>query len=315
MSELAVLNKKTESKLDLRRKKDKVIILGYCPYTLADVPWDNPDFEFWGMNDLYTQIPKADRWFEMHVRELVEKTPRSANHLQWLRDAKLPVYMHQHYDDIPFSVEYPLEEIMESYQYGNYLNNSCSYMTALAIHMGYKEIRIYGIDMASDSLLDREYGYQRPSCEYWLGIAAGKGIKIMIPPKADMLKLRFQYGYVEDDEAKVKMQARTQDFQGRMAQMEAEKRNLVSQFQDFVIKSEDMPPEFAPQRLKEIRSHMKSTWSQIDTLDRNLAKYQGAIEDAEYAIRVWSHADETRLFGRTNMYDGKHLFGVPIKEG
>lgn len=313
--QLAVLNKKPEqqekfdiTKIDLKRKKDKVIILGYCPYTLADVPWDNEDFEIWGMNDLYTQIPRADRWFEMHIRELVEKTSRSANHLKWLRDAKLPIYMHNHYDDIPWSVKYPLDEIKNSFPYGDYLNNSCSYMTALAIYMGYKEIRIYGIDMASDMLLDREYGYQRPSCEYWLGIAAGKGIKILIPPKADMLKLRHPYGYVEENEAKVKIESRLQDFRGRIAQGEQQKRDLLEQFYDFIIKAEDGPPEQSFAKIKEIKTQYKNLRAQTENININAAKYQGAIEDAEYVIRVWTYADELKHFGRNGLYDGTNLF-------
>ncbi|MDD5229909.1 MAG: hypothetical protein PHC43_01115 [Candidatus Marinimicrobia bacterium] len=314
---LAVLNhQKTETlqefdivKADLKRKKDKVIILGYCPYTLMDVPWDNPDFEFWGMNDLYTQIPKADRWFEIHVRELVEKTSRSQNHLKWLRDVKLPIYMQEHYDDIPWSVKYPLEEIKKEYPYGDYLNNSCSYMVALAIKMGFKEIRIYGIDMASDMLLDREYGYQRPSCEYWLGIAAGKGIKIMIPPKADMLKLRYQYGYVEENEAKVKIEARLKDFKLKIAQGEQQKRDLMEQFYDMVIKAEDTQPEQAQAKIKEIKNQLKNIRMQISNIDNGIAKFQGASEDAEYVVRVWTFADELKLFGRGSLYDEKKLFG------
>lgn len=310
--ELAVLNKKVEPKieikLDLSRKKDKVIILGYCPYTLADVPWDNPDFEFWGMNDLYTQIPKADRWFEMHVRELIEKTPRSSNHLDWLRKANIPVYMHEKYEDVPYSVKYPLEEIKKEFPYGDYLNNSCSYMVALAIKMGYKEIRIYGIDMASDMILDREYGYQRPSCEYWLGIAAGKGIKIFIPPKADLLKLRFQYGYVEENEAKVKIESRMQDFRNRIAQGELEKRQLFENFYDTIIKADDIPQEFALQKIKELKNQFKSLRSQTEGIDRGISKYQGALEDAEYAVRVWTYADEQKIFGRYGLFDGTNLF-------
>jgi hypothetical protein len=42
-----------------------------------------------------------------------------------------------------------------------------------------------------------EYHYQRPSCEFALGIAFGLGIKIYIPPQADLLKTVHLYGFEE----------------------------------------------------------------------------------------------------------------------
>jgi hypothetical protein len=42
-----------------------------------------------------------------------------------------------------------------------------------------------------------EYGPQRPSCEYFLGIAVGLGIKIVIPKQMDLLKTKFLYGFGE----------------------------------------------------------------------------------------------------------------------
>ena len=45
-----------------------------------------------------------------------------------------------------------------------------------------------------------EYGPQRPSCEFFLGVAAGMGIKITIPPAADLLKTKFLYGFGEREQ-------------------------------------------------------------------------------------------------------------------
>jgi len=55
------------------------------------------------------------------------------------------------------------------------------------------EIIVYGVDMA----VGTEYAHQRPSCEYFLGLAAGLGIKVTIPDEADPLKTRFMYGFEE----------------------------------------------------------------------------------------------------------------------
>jgi hypothetical protein len=273
---------------DLQRKKDKVIILGYSPYSLESVPWENEDFEFWGMNDLYLQIPKADRWFEIHVKEYSESTPRNKQHINWLRNTKVPIMMTKKFEDIKNSVKYPLYEALTMFPYGDYLTNSCSFMLALAIMMGFKEIRIHGIDMASDNLLDCEYGFQRPSCEYWLGIAAGLGIQIVLPPKADMLKKPYLYGYEEDSEKRIKIEARRRDFQQRMANAEQEKRNAVQKMYHAIVKSghEDLINESI------------NFIAQINQLDIMAAKFAGATENSEYVVRVWSNNSELEKYSK-----------------
>ena len=46
-----------------------------------------------------------------------------------------------------------------------------------------------------------EWQNQRPSCEYFIGMAEGMGIKVTIPDEADLLKTRFIYGFEEPKEA------------------------------------------------------------------------------------------------------------------
>jgi hypothetical protein len=46
---------------------------------------------------------------------------------------------------------------------------------------------------------DIEYQSQRPSCEYFIGLARGKGIEVYVPPESDLLKCMYLYGF-EDGE-------------------------------------------------------------------------------------------------------------------
>jgi len=133
---------------------------------------------------------------------------------QMLQEMKTPIYMQEVYPDIPASVRYPLEDIINEFGVERldnsnikdaYFTNSISFMTALAIYEGFEEIHIYGVDMA----VNEEYGEQRPSCEYYLGIARGRGIKIYIPPEADLLKARFMYGYEDDGKAAWELKLKT----------------------------------------------------------------------------------------------------------
>ena len=209
-------------------KKKKVALIGYTP-TRGQAPYDNPEFEIWGLNDLYKfksdqDVKRWDRWFEIH------DTKQDYTHLGRQPWAKLfedfkkmgcPVYLQQKHPDIPNSIAYPIEEAVK--QFGYYFTNTVSYMIALAIMEKFEEIHVYGIDMAVDS----EYNYERPSCEYFLGVAIGRGIKVYIPPEADLLKSRFLYGYddVREECFRKKLQSATSMMVERQKQAEWEWKN------------------------------------------------------------------------------------------
>jgi hypothetical protein len=53
-------------------------------------------------------------------------------------------------------------------------------------------IGVFGCDYATGS----EYGPQRGSAEYWLGVAEGRGVQVCLPPGCDLLnKPHLMYGY------------------------------------------------------------------------------------------------------------------------
>jgi hypothetical protein len=189
----------------IKRTKDKVCIVG-CADSKTIVPWKDETFEFWGVNNLYGVPLKDahyDRWFEIHNieydgrnflrRESLDFRGQPVReYLAGLAKLECPViYMQKHWDEVPQSVPYPIQPIVAIF--GRYLTNTISYELALAILMEFKEIHVYGVDMA----VGTEYQNQRPSCEYFIGIAQGKGIMVYIPPEADLLKTRFLYGFEE----------------------------------------------------------------------------------------------------------------------
>lgn len=185
----------------------KVAIVGYTP-SRELAPFNDPSWEIWGLNDLYRFVPRYDRWFEFHGkhRDGYIHNPKPGR-LPWqevkaqLATMQCPVYLQDVVPEIPNSVKFPLEEILNEFgqyfldkKYAKYFTNSVSFMLALAIYEKYDEIHVYGVDMATSS----EYGHQRPSCEFWLGVAIGRGITIHVPEEADLLKSRFMYGYEEE---------------------------------------------------------------------------------------------------------------------
>lgn len=193
-----------------------IAIVG-CSQSKDLAPFNDANFEIWGVNNLYPFIPRATRWFEIHEITLVNGvylrrgSPvfRGQPVVEYLKNLgefaakhNIPVYMQKKWDIVPTSVVYPLEEIVKTF--GEYFTNTVSYELALAIYEKLKgtsnaeEIHVYGVDMA----VDTEYHHQRPSCEYFLGIIrglelGGMKIKHYIPDEADLLKTMYLYGFNE----------------------------------------------------------------------------------------------------------------------
>ncbi len=210
-------------------KREKVAILGFVQhFKLA--PFDDPSFEIWGLNELYQLIPRWDRWFELHPRALYENDRhRVSDHLEKLKAMSCPVYMHRHWDDIPQSVEYPLQQIAAMFpnpcpEAKPYFTNSITYMILLAVAEGFKVIQIYGVDMSHSS----EYSQQRPSCEWAVGIAQGRGIQVYLPSESDLLKTLFLYGYEQDAAIAFdrKLAQRQGEFEANIANLDKEIERL-----------------------------------------------------------------------------------------
>jgi hypothetical protein len=173
------------------RQKDKVCILGFAP-SLEKAPFTNEEFEFWGCNEMWMapQAKKLDVLFELHDYQWIRDEKTVRKHIEWLRNNKTtPVFMQDHYDDIPASVKFPKDAIIE--KYGRYFTNTISWEIALAIDLGFKAIHIYGVNMANDE----EFQSQRPSCEYFIGLAKGMGIEVFIPNESDLLLCTNLYGF------------------------------------------------------------------------------------------------------------------------
>jgi len=208
-------------------RSGKVAILGFTE-SWRKAPFDDPEWEIWGLNELYMFIPRWTRWFELHTREVfTADKKRTDGHLGKLAGMECPIYMQQQFEDIPHSVEYPLQRVLDTF--GGYLNNSVSYMIALAILEGFAEISLYGVDMAHDT----EYGSQRPSCEYYIGIARGLGISVYVPPESDLLKCAYLYGFEEAEAIAFdeKLKARKIDMQRKYDQIQGQ-RNQAQQAMD-----------------------------------------------------------------------------------
>jgi hypothetical protein len=158
----------------------EVAIVGLSPATHDFAPfWDGT--EKWGMPWDEGYWRHYSRLFEMHDIELIRNVPcRKDNYSDRLRDCEVPLYMQEKY--YPNATPYPFDEVAKVT--GAYWNSSIAYMLALAITEGYEKISVYGVDMRDDE----EYFYQRPNCEYLIGLARGRGIEVVIPDASPLCK-------------------------------------------------------------------------------------------------------------------------------
>lgn len=174
-------------------RRKKVALVGFASNTLHNVPWDDPTFEVWGMNQGHMNFPRrGDRWFEMHSPEFTADV-RDPQYIPWLAKLDIPVYMIEVKDEFPTSLRYPIEDAIK-YAGRDYFTSTVAFMLALAAMEGFEEIHLYGINLA----IGDEYFYEKPCAEWWLGYLAGKGIKIYVPHASSLLKQYLRYGYFVD---------------------------------------------------------------------------------------------------------------------
>lgn len=183
----------------------KIAIIGKCSNSRSDAPLDLNGWEIWGL--AWDLLPRADVLFEMHEnwRFFLGNEEDAARHKAWLIGAETPIYMLKKEHDVPNSIEYPMDKVLELTRptcFGTpYLESSIAYMMALAILEGADRIGIWGCDLATGG----EYAYQRPNMEYLIGLARGRGIKVYVPAQNTLLSpmRRVPYGIADPDAGKI----------------------------------------------------------------------------------------------------------------
>lgn len=180
--------------------------------------------ECWGLNDGYLLgMPRANRWYDLHpVHQMSfqpsghrtvspEKTQpgmylRPEGHLSWLQSRPFPVYIQEARPDWPTSRTFPKDDLLRWFapywpwrltKHGqiepgpDYEVSTPSWMLMHALMEGYTEIHVYGIHLATAW----EYTVQRPNFEWLLGIAAGLGVKVVLPASAPICQASYRYAY------------------------------------------------------------------------------------------------------------------------
>ena len=156
--------------------------------------------ETWAVNAM-GGIIQHDRLFVMDALPYFAKVSREENpnlrgYKDWLPTHKGPIYTQRRYEGFPGSVEYPLEDVLNSCGYA-YANTTTAYALMYAIHLKVKHIKLYGMDFTYDK--NRGFAEAGRAClEHWVRDACWRGIKVTIAPSSTLLDQslgRPLYGY------------------------------------------------------------------------------------------------------------------------
>lgn len=239
----------------------RVTIMGFAP-SWAETKFEDPTMEVWTLNEAYNllkskniPVTRISRWFEIHSPD--SPTKATPEHINFLKKCPVPLIMQNEYEEFPASIAYPREEIRNYFNqnfiidevgspYTEY-SNSISWMVALAILEGYDEIWITGVDMAQQ----QEYAWQRSSCSFFIGFAAGKGIKVLIPRTSELCKFPQDYGFETDNQVRHKKKNRKKELKQR-------KMNIIAEIQKAQV--------------------------QIKQLEMAVAQIDGAISEIDYDL-------------------------------
>jgi len=184
----------------------KVAIVG-TSMSWMKAPYEDESVEIWGVNNGYVQLQgkRKTRWFDVHHLEHRDdgnwyrrwepsfRGQKVNDYIEDLKKLECPVYMQQEWPEIPNSKRFPIEEVTK--YFGMYITNSIAMQFAYALTQGFGEIQLWGIDMSHGT----EWAYQRPNCEYFIGMAIGLGVKVLVPDESDLLKTLYIYAYGERD--------------------------------------------------------------------------------------------------------------------
>ena len=301
--------------MPLQAGRNKVAIVGFCDTSRMLTPWHDPSFEVWGLNrgHIFHQpsaariVPgtQADRWFDMHGKHIWQSQDRRpGKHQDFLANFPGPVYLHQKFEELPNALVFPLQELADYFgeslfrlsvktpgkivdtKNQPYLSSSIAYEVALAIYEGFEEIWLTGVDLSTES----EYAWQKPGVEYLLGIAVGKGIRVVLPDNCPLLRgTLYGRGFMREEAGPLMSY---DQLVTRRRSIETEMQGLNQQLQqaqgaktELEFLMQQMTPgldhEMCDQRRQKMEAH-------IMQIANKLLQVQGSLKETVY----WIHQTE-----------------------
>jgi hypothetical protein len=280
--------------------KRKIAIVGWAGTSRDLAPWTDDSWEKWVLNTMAQRdnyAANCSRVFQLHSKsDIARDQTDEPDHWKFLTtNTTIPVYMHEHIaeswisDGMGNVVAFPTRALLDKFP--NYFTNTVSWMIALAIHEGADVIGLWGVDMAHAI---SEYGEQRPSCEFYLGLAMGRGIEVHVAPESDLLKTPGQYGLTEDTPMYTSLTARQAEMTDRLGQsVAAQNQNvqIIAQLQGRVAEATEQE---RTDRAAALNADLQAAMTTQNNCAMAIANLQGGLEIVRYMINTWA-LPQTRL--------------------
>lgn len=171
----------------------KVVICGTATTSLHLANTFAPEWKILSCNGAYQHLNRLDMHFELHdIDYLKNEVKPDPTYFDFLLDIRDKAVLNNTNFEFPDARAYPLQEIC-NFVGANYFNNTIAYIIAYAMwfYPDLTDLALIGVDMSGEG----EYVHQRPNCEFYLGMAKGKGIKVHIPEGCPLLNSSHLYGF------------------------------------------------------------------------------------------------------------------------
>ena len=277
----------------------RALIVGFCESSRNATPYDDTDATIFGLNKAGIFMPRIDYFFETHSPEIYTWEVRRPNkHLDWMRAFKGPIFQHVADPTIPNSIAYPLQEvaafigqnIWRLVEIGKphvsaagdpYLTSSIALQIALAMYERFEVIELYGVDLNTGG----EYAWQKAGVEYLLGMAAGMGIKVVLPGNCPLLHGEiYGRGFLKPEGESItipQLEIRKTELEKKMSKVTEQYWQVAGALAEAKHTMAQMPPgidaEKQDQRVKELAQGEGQLKAQVLTT-------QGMLQEVMYMI-------------------------------
>ena len=178
--------------------RSRVAILGCAHTTRGLAPFDDLSWEIWthgaysNGDEVAKALPRWDKWFESHDPRKV--TPNIDCHMQWLAEQTKPVVVWTPMPPLSDKIVFDWQSLVDRFG-TEFFTSTTAWMFAHAIVEDFKEIGLYGIEMATDE----EWAYQRAGVKHFQYIAEQyHGITVTVPPISEMSRERMPYPFANE---------------------------------------------------------------------------------------------------------------------
>ena len=279
-------------------------MLGTAP-SCEQAPFNEPEWEIWGVGIRHDFIERADRWFEVHP---LDKKPE-AEAKEWrtlikgwndpnaraVRD-KCELWMFYPEPDLsPRVVQYPVDHIQQ--KYGSYfMTSSFGWMLALAIEEltadpdfehGKHTIGLWGINMDYGT----EYAEQRAGVRHFLEVASLAGINIALLATGGVTHEPVAYPWCLYDPLLLQVLWRQEIIERDVKDHKLNYNSAIAHIKQLEMVIEELekargkPKKYLDERLSKFSSEDEKLKEKLPKYLEKITWSQGALSDNQWTHR------------------------------